>query len=58
MPVSSLLFSFKIVIVVLWLSSSNVKLLAALKDDLEEMFQPGKWNEILYKDLKKFWNNT
>lgn len=58
MPVSSLLFSFKIVIVVLWLSSSNVKLLAALKDDLEEMFQPGKLNEILYKDLKKFWNNT
>lgn len=46
MPVSSLLFSFKVVMGVLWLSSSNVKLLAALKEDLKDMFQPVKLNEV------------
>lgn len=49
MPVSPLLFSFKIVTVLVWLSSSNVKLLAALKENLKEMFQPVKLNEISYK---------
>lgn len=51
MPVS-LLFSFRIVIAVLWLSSSNVKLLAFLKEDLQEMFEPVKLNEISHKELK------
>lgn len=41
MPVS-LLFSFKIAIADFSLSSSNVKLLAALKEDLQEMFELGK----------------
>lgn len=50
MPVS-LLFSLRIVIAVLWLSSSNVKLLAFLKD-LQEMFEPVKLNEISHKELK------